>query len=217
VLLAEHDPLARKAARDALLKEHDFAIVGEVTDGVEAVATAVAVHPDVVLMGADLPGISGIAATRQIRDRAPAVRVVVFAIDEDFELGLRGLEAGAAGFLSKDIDRSALARSLRGVSRGEAAISRRLALRLIEQLQAASDGRRAVRAARSQPTKRQRQVLDLLAQGRTTADVARELHVSPGTVRSHIERIRHTLGARTRAELIDAARRMRAAQTPGET
>ncbi len=143
VLLADHDPLARRAAREALLKEDDFAIAGEVADGLGAVAMTLAIQPDVVLMEAHLPRMSGIAATRQISERAPRVRVVVFAIYDDHELGLRGLEAGAVGFLSKDIDRSALARSLRGVCRGEAAIPRRLALRVVERLWAQdnADGR----------------------------------------------------------------------------
>lgn len=196
MLLAGQDPLARQAVREALLKEPDFAIVGEVTDGLEAVATALAVNPNVVLMDVDLAGISWIAATRQISDRAPSVRVVAFAIDEDVELGLRGLDAGAAGFLSKDIDRSALARSLRGVSRGEAAISRRLALRVIEQLRTMPGWVRGISAASSPLTNRQWQVFELLARGYTIADVARELDVAPGTVRSHINRILRKIGGR---------------------
>lgn len=209
LLVADHDPLCRQAVRQAMSKRGDIDLVSEAAFIGEAVTGTVQHAPDVALIDADLPPLGGIAATAQLMAIDPALRVVVFSVREDEELALSGLEAGAAGFLNKDIDMSALARALISVSRGEAAISRRLALRTVTQLRSAAIKLRDMRPVESPLTDRQWQVLKLIEEGRTAAEIAEELHVSASTVRSHLRLSLRTLGARTPAEAVAAADRLR--------
>jgi two-component system, NarL family, response regulator LiaR len=209
VLLADDDPLVRGALRDALGREPGISVEAEATDGREAVEMALHLHPDIVLMDVDLPGVDGVTATLRISRAAPDIRIVVFSPVDDDELGMLGLRAGASGFLMKDIPIEALGRALRGVSRGEAAVSRALTLRLIEQLREAPEGRLGWRPVQSNLTTREWQVLDLLCTGATTDGIARELVLSPETIRTHVKHILAKLGARSRAEAVLLAARMR--------
>src|SRR6476469_3543103 len=131
-IVADDDPMVRRLIRDTLQRA-DVTVIAEASTGREAVELALFYHPDVVVMDFMMPEMDGIEATRRIFDNDPTIRVVLLTGAGDEELGLRGLRAGASGYLSKEVELEALPRALRGAFEGEAAISRRLAMRLIER------------------------------------------------------------------------------------
>ena len=209
LVLADHDPLPRRAVVQAMGGRPEVQIVAEASS-YQAALTAVADHhPDVILMDTELPPAGGIVATAQLLAISPGLRVVLFAVHESDEVGLAGLEAGASGFLSKDIDMSALARALRSVSDGEAAISRRLTHKAIDRLRTLGGTRRGMRPVRGPLTDRQWEVLDLAAEGQPPGQIAAELGVSVDTVRAHLRSARHSLGARSLPEMLRAAEQLR--------
>jgi NarL family two-component system response regulator LiaR len=209
VLVADDDPLVRRALRHALTAQPGLVVAGEARDGNEAVQMALGELPDIVLMDIDMPTLDGVTATSRIRRAAPQVEVVILSTASDDDLGLLGLRAGAAGFLAKDVPIEALARALHGVKRGEAAISRALALKLVDRLRRAPERAHGMRPVHSSLTSREWQVLDLLCAGHTTDAIAAELFVSTETVRSHVKHILGKLGAHSRAEAVEMATRMR--------
>jgi two-component system, NarL family, response regulator LiaR len=218
ILVADDDPIVRRALRSALDEQPDLSFSGEARDGDEAVAMAVADPPDVVLMDIDMPTVDGVTATARIRRETVGVEVVILSSAGDDELALLSLRAGAAGFLAKDVPAAALARALRGVTRGEAAISRTLSLRLVERLRRAPERTDGMRPVQSSLTSREWQVLDLLCAGRSTDDIAGELFVSTETVRSHVKHVLGKLGAHSRAEAVAIATRVRLDEaTQGES
>jgi two-component system, NarL family, response regulator LiaR len=214
LLVADHDPLARQAVREAMAGREDLEVVGEAATSMSAVATLRVRAPDVVLLDSALPPAGGVAATAQLLAMAPALRIVLFAITEDTELALAALEAGAAGFLCKDIELDALARALRSVAHGEAAISRRLAHLALIRLRSMASQLRGMRPVRSQLTNRQWEVLELLADGHSQSEIAAQLAVSPDTVRGHVRLLLRSLGASSPAEAVALAKRLRVGLAP---
>ena len=157
-----------------------------------------------------MPELDGIAATRRIVKENPEQVVVILTTADDDEIGLLGLRAGASGFLAKDVDIEVLPRTLQGVLNGEAAISRRLGMRLIEQMRRApGGGGGGLRPIKSPLTPREWEVVDLLAESKTTDQIADQLVLSSETVRSHVKNILRKLDARSREEAVAAAQRMR--------
>jgi DNA-binding NarL/FixJ family response regulator len=208
VVLADGDPLARRTIRDALQRD-GITVVAEATSGREAIELAGFYRPDAVVMDAKLPEVDGVEATRTIHDRSPDTCIVLLASEPDDSLGLRALRAGAAGYMSKAVDPEVLPRVLRGAVEGEAAISRRLAMSLIESFRRAPRGGSGFRPVRSELTDREWEVLDLLSAGAGTEDIARTLVLSTETVRSHLKNLYRKLGVRSREEATEAARRLR--------
>jgi DNA-binding NarL/FixJ family response regulator len=155
-----------------------------------------------------MPGVDGIAATRRIlREQADQVIILVSgAADED--LALIGIRAGAAGDLSKDVDLEALARAVEGALRGEAAMSRLLARRVIEEFRLGPSEAAGLRPIHSSLTSREWEVLDQISQARTVEEIASAFVVSPETIRSHVKHIRRKLGVSSHAETVAAARRI---------
>jgi DNA-binding NarL/FixJ family response regulator len=208
VVLADGDPLARRTIRDALQRD-GIIVVAEATTGREAVELTAFYRPDAVLMDTKLPVVDGMEAARVIYDRAPAICVILLASAPDDSVALRALRAGASGYLSKEVDPDVLPRVLRGALEGEAAISRRLAMALIESYRRAPRGGSGLRPVRSALTDREWEVLDLLASGAGTEDIARTLVLSTETVRSHLKNLYRKLGVRSRDEAAEAAHRLR--------
>ena len=207
-VLADGDPLARRMIRDALQRD-GITVVAEATTGREAVELTAFYRPDAVVMDAAMPLLDGLEATRVIHERAPDISVVLLASAPDDAFGLRALRAGASGYLAKDVEPSLLPRVLRGACGGEAAISRRLAMSLIESYRRAPRGGSGLRPVRSELTDREWEVLDLLSSGAGTEDIARTLVLSTETVRSHLKNLYRKLGVRSREEAAEAARRLR--------
>lgn len=210
VLIVDDDALARRVVKD-VLREAGLMIVAEARTGREAVELAIHYQPDVVLMDVVMPELDGLIATRRIVQAMPGQLVIMLtgAGDDDDEIALQALHAGAVGFISKDVDIDALPRALNGLRHGEAAISRRMTLRLIERLRRSPEGHAGMRPVKGPLTSREWEVIDLLKLGRTTEQIATELVLSIETVRSHIKNAIRKLGVHTRAHAIAAADRLR--------
>ncbi|MEA2134308.1 MAG: hypothetical protein QOC68_2217 [Solirubrobacteraceae bacterium] len=209
-VIADDDPFARRVIKSAL-SESGVLVIAEARNGREAVELALYYRPDVVILDIVMPELDGILATREILKAVPEQLVIALtgAADEDGELGLLALRAGAAGFLSKDVDINALPRTVRALRDGEAAISRTMTKRLIEELRSAPAGSYGMRPVKSPLTPREWEVIDLLKAMRSTDDIAADLVLSTETVRSHVKNILRKLEVRSREEAVAAADRMR--------
>ena len=209
ILLADDHRILRQGLRGLLAAEKDFEVIAEAENGREAVELALLHRPDVVLMDVVMPEMDGIAATREILRQAPEQRVLILTSSDDDDMGLLGLRVGASGFLTKNLDVDVLPRALTGVMNDEAAISRRLSMRLVEQLRrpAAPGGMRPVK---SPLTTREWEVIDLISSGKSTEQIAAELVLSGETVRSHVKNILRKLDAHSREEAVAITQRMRA-------
>jgi two-component system, NarL family, response regulator LiaR len=207
-IVVDDDPLVRRLIRDVLQMD-GVTVIAEAGNGREALELALFYRPDVVLMDYMMPELDGIEATRRIYARDPGIRVVLLTGAADEELGLRGLRAGAAGFLSKDMELASLPRVLRRAAAGEAAISRRLAMQLVQHLRTAPAAGTGLRPVRSSLTDREWQVLDLLSGGASNEDISRALVLSHETVRTHLKNLYRKLQVRSRPDAIQAAVRLR--------
>jgi NarL family two-component system response regulator LiaR len=211
-IVADDDPLVRRLIRDTLQMD-GVTVVADACDGREAVELALFYRPDVVVMDFLMPGLDGIEATRAIHEQDPAICVVMLTGAADDETGVRALRAGAVGYLSKELELGALPRALRAARDGQAAISRQLAMRIVEHLREAPAGGLGLRPVRSALTDREWEVLDLLCAGSSTDDIARTLVLSAETVRSHLKNVYRKLEVRSRDEAVAAGFRLREVAT----
>ncbi|MHC5903979.1 response regulator [Streptomyces sp. S6] len=210
VLLADDQALLRSAFRVLVDSEPDMEVVGEASDGAEAVRLAKERHPDVVLMDIRMPGTDGFAATRMISaDPSLAqVRVVILTTFEVDDYVVQSLRAGASGFLGKGSEPEELLNAIRVAAGGEALLSPAATKGLIARFlaQGDDDPQDPVRAARLEAlTVREREVLVQVAGGHTNDEIAERLEVSPLTVKTHVNRAMAKLGARDRAQLVVVA------------
>jgi DNA-binding NarL/FixJ family response regulator len=204
LLIADDHPIVRDGLRAALGSEPDFEIVGEAADGAEAVRLAAELHPDIVLMDLRMPGMGGVAAIRELSgpglDRTglsgPGPRVLVLTtFDTDV---LPALEAGASGYLLKDAPPEELVRAVRATHRGETVLAPAVATRLADHLR---------RPARGQLSKRELEVLRLVAGGATNREAAAALFISEASVKTHLLHIYAKLDVRDRAAAVGEAYR----------
>jgi len=206
VALADDQALVRAGFRVLLDGEQDVEVVAEATDGEEAVEQARRYRPDIVLMDVRMPRTDGLAATGRITadptlSRTRVIVLTTFELD-DYVFG--ALKAGAAGFLLKDIEPADLVDAVRVVAAGEALLTPRLTRRLIEAFvaQSGAAGRPAEEGALDDLTPREREVLTLVGQGLSNAEIAERLVLSPLTAKTHVARLFTKLGARDRAGLV---------------
>jgi two-component system nitrate/nitrite response regulator NarL len=193
-----------------VLEAGGISVVGQGAGADELVALVRRHRPSVVLLEVDLrAGDDGVAATRRIVHEHHDQVVILLSCIEDDELAVQALRAGAMGFLCKTADPAALPRAVEGALRGEAAISRRLAGRVVRQLRLAPGPGSGLRPIHSALTAREWEVLDLMAEGRTTDELAHAFFVSSDTIRSHVKHIFHKLGVNSRAQAVAEARRLR--------
>ncbi|MGH3382950.1 MAG: response regulator transcription factor [Nocardioidaceae bacterium] len=204
VLLVDDEGLVRSGFRLLLDTEDDITVVGEATNGVEAVHQARAMRPDVVLMDIRMPGVDGIQATQQIAKTAglQQVRVLILTTYETEEYVFDALEAGASGFLLKDAGPAELLHAIRVVAAGEALLAPRITRRLIAHFTAARVATQAGDDRLAVLTQREREVLALVGQGLSNDEVGATLHLSPATARTHVSHAMGKLGARDRAQLV---------------
>ncbi|QNP73138.1 response regulator transcription factor [Streptomyces roseirectus] len=208
VLLADDQALLRSAFRVLVDSEPDMEVVGEASDGAEAVRLAKETRADVVLMDIRMPGTDGLAATRMISaDPSLAhVRVVILTTFEVDDYVVQSLRAGASGFLGKGSEPEELLSAIRVAAGGEALLSPAATKGLIARFLAQGDGDEdgdPVRAARLEAlTVREREVLVQVAGGHSNDEIAERLEVSPLTVKTHVNRAMAKLGARDRAQLV---------------
>ena len=206
VLLADGDPVTRRWLSDRLHEAQDVVVVGQARDGIEAVELAVYYRPDVVLSELQLDKIDGVEAMRRIHDRSPEIRVVFLSTERRSSIHLEVMHAGACGVLSKDTPLDGVVEALRGIARGEAATSRTVTRRLVEQLRDIPELGSGVRPIHSTLTGREWEVLDALCAGATPVAVAESMQVAPATVKSHVKHVMAKLGAHSREEAIVLAR-----------
>ncbi|MEV8134510.1 response regulator transcription factor [Microbacterium aurantiacum] len=204
VLIVDDQELVRYGLRLVLEAEDDIDVVGEASDGAEAIDAAVTLSPDVVLMDVRMPGTDGIAATRDLATRLPRVRVLVLTTYDLDEVAFGALRAGAAGFLLKNTRPAELVGAIRTVARGDAVTSARLTSRLIEVAlpRLAPRDDRAQRERLSSLTDRECDVFLLVGRGRTNAEIARDLHLSESTVKAHFGRILTKLDLPSRVQAV---------------
>ena len=202
VLVVDDQDLVRAGAVASVGAQHDMTVVGEAATGVEAVRQAMLHAPDVVLMDIRMPQLDGIDATRQILGRHPGVRVLVLTTFDVDEYVFAALRAGASGFLLKDSSVDELATAIRVVHRGDSVLSPSTTGRLVElMLPAVPDpGRRA--AAEAALTDRELQVVRLLAQGLSNAEIGGEVFLAEATVKTHVGRVLTKLGLRDRVQVV---------------
>ncbi|MEV0677046.1 response regulator transcription factor [Actinosynnema sp. NPDC050436] len=200
--MADDQVLVRAGFRLLLDTEDGFEVVGEAGDGAEALLLAREHRPDVVVMDIRMPGVDGLAATRDICAELPGVRVLVLTTFDVDEYVFEALRGGASGFLLKDTDPVELLRALRVVAQGDALLAPTVTRRLIEEYAARPEHRRPNPAALRELTAREREILALVAGGLSNDEIAGHLVISPATSRTHVSRVMTKLGARDRAQLV---------------
>ncbi|MCO8270651.1 response regulator transcription factor [Actinoplanes sp. TRM 88003] len=201
VLLADDQHLVRAGFRSLLRRDKQIQVVGEASTGDEAVRTARALGPDVILMDIRMPGMDGITATREILAVAPDTRVIILTTFETDEYVFAALAAGASGFLTKEIGPDGLRQAVRVVAAGDALLSPSVTRRVVGQFAhrpAAAPGGNRLAVL----TEREREVVRLVATGLSNDDIARELVISPLTAKTHITRAIAKLGVRDRVQLV---------------
>jgi DNA-binding NarL/FixJ family response regulator len=203
VLLADDQALVRAGFRALLSAEPDIDVVGEATDGAEAVRLAAATRPDVVLMDIRMPNVDGLEATRRIAadPRLADTRIVILTTFELDEYLFEALRVGAAGFLVKDTEPVELLRGVRAVAAGDGLLSPGVTKRVIEAFVSRAKAP-ATPKALDQLTDREREVMALVGAGLSNDEIAARLVVSPATAKTHVSRTMIKLGARDRAQLV---------------
>ena len=204
VLVADDHLIFRDGLRALLSSTPDAELVGEAATGEEAIALANSLQPDLVLMDLQMPDLNGIEATRRIVHDSPHIRVLVVTMFEDDSSVLAAMRAGARGYLLKGATHAEMARAIRAVGEGEAIFSPAIAARLMEFF--ASFQPATMPQVFPELSDREREILDLIAQGHKNADIAARLVLSPKTVRNHVTNILSKLQVADRSEAIVRAR-----------
>jgi DNA-binding NarL/FixJ family response regulator len=206
VLLADDQPLLRRGFRMILEAEDDLTVAAEAANGEEAVELAHRHRPGVVLMDIRMPVTNGIEATRRITAADPGIRVLVLTTFDLDEYAFGALQAGASGFLLKDVRPGEVVAAIRTVASGDAVVSPRVTRRLLEEYAQVLPVPAELRAQRypklSTLTEREREVLVAVAQGLSNTEIAASLFVSETTVKSHVGRILAKLGLRDRVQVV---------------
>jgi DNA-binding NarL/FixJ family response regulator len=188
VLVVDDHDLFRTGLRN-LLEEQGVNVVGEAENGETAIRLASDLAPDVVIMDLNMPGAGGVETTRRLSSLAPLSRVVVLTISADDEDVMNAVMAGACGYLLKDSSIQELIAGIRAASEGESLISPQIAAKVLQRLRAQSKDADAAETIRAELSDRELQVLKLIANGNDNAQIARELFISPKTVKNHISNI----------------------------
>lgn len=206
VLIADDQALIRQAVADILAASRDLTVVGQASNGADAVGLARSLEPDVVVMDIRMPVLDGIEATAQICDdpALASTRVLVLTTFEEDEYVVAALRAGASGFVGKGAEPEEIVRAIRAVHAGEALLSPVATRALIDRFVAgpARSEPPAWTAELAQLTHREREVLLMVARGSSNQDIARDLYISPHTAKTHVNRIMTKVQAHDRAQLV---------------
>ncbi len=208
ILIADDHDLVREGLRAVLSGEADLEVVGEATDGQEALKMCRSLKPDLVLMDVRMPKSDGLEATRAIKEEMPGVSVVMVTMHENPDYLLEAIRAGAAGYILKDAEGERLVGAVRRTLNGESPLAQELAMQLLMRMASETQedrppSPRADKRQESIPsgiTLREVEVLRLLAQGRTNPEIAQELGISRGTVKIHVQHIIAKLGVSDRTQ-----------------
>ncbi|CAN5206699.1 response regulator transcription factor [soil metagenome] len=200
VLIADEQSLFREAVKVVLETQPDISVVAEAADGRRAIAEAARTRPDVALVDVGLPDCDSMEATSAIVDRVPGCRVVILAPQESQKALADALEAGASGYLTKDCPLAHLIHAVRSVHQGETLVPPRMLGPLLAQLIRRQREQGHALQRMSRLTRREREVLALLADGADNGGIARILFISPQTARTHIQNVLTKLGVHSRLE-----------------
>jgi DNA-binding NarL/FixJ family response regulator len=200
ILIVDDHPVTREGLHAALDVEDGVQVVGEAGSGEQAVTDAGSLKPDVVFMDVRMPGMGGIEAARAIREASPDTKIILVTVDESRTSIAEAIQAGVSGYLLKDTSADELVNAARLAVEGKAVIHPQLTRAFIEEVQTAD--KRGDAAALS---RREKEILQKVAYGATTKEVAHDLGISPHTVKTHLERIFEKLGANDRAQAVAIA------------
>ena len=199
LLIVDDHAIVREGLTSILSEEPDFVVVGEAADGAAALKAVARLQPNVVLLDMRMPGADGIEVCREICANHPDVRVIILTAFLDSETINRCIQAGAQGYMIKDVERTDLKRSIRDVAHGEAVLDRRAHTVVVERLRRETERNRPVL------TDRELSILKLMAEGFTNRHIAAKLYVSEGTIKDQLQKIMDKLGATNRVSALYVA------------
>jgi DNA-binding NarL/FixJ family response regulator len=199
ILIVDDHPITRGGLKTALGTSDEVEVVGEASSGEEAVEAVAELKPEVVFMDVRMPGMGGIEATRIIREESPQTKVILFTVDESRQVMGGAIQAGVSGYLLKDASAEELLNAARLALEDKVVIHPSLTRAFIEEVQHVD------RHPESSLSRRETEILQMVAFGSTTKEVAHDLGISPHTVKTHLERIFEKLGANDRAQAVAIA------------
>lgn len=201
VLLVDDHTLFRSGIRSLLQRQADFTVVGEASDGVEGVKRAKQLRPDVVLLDLNMPGISGLETLQLMLQDFPNMAVILLTVSEDAEDLTAALQAGARGYLIKNIDTDYLVRAIRRAAAGEPVVAEAMTAKLVARLQNGNGSQRVeLPSELDKLTPREKDILACLARGESNKIIARTLNVAESTVKIHVQNILKKLGLSSRVQ-----------------
>jgi DNA-binding NarL/FixJ family response regulator len=203
LLLVDDHALFREGLVGLFAYQDDFVIVGEAADADSALAQMAAVAPQIVLMDIDMPGEDGIATTRRLKAAYPDVIVVMLTVHDATDKLLEAIKAGAQGYVVKNVRSAELLEQLRGLTRGEAAITRRMAARILEEFQRGHAMGEPIAESSQELTLRELEVLELVADRLSNKEIGVRLVISEHTVKNHLKNILSKLHLRSRRQAAD--------------
>jgi DNA-binding NarL/FixJ family response regulator len=198
IVIADDHELARAGLRAMLADQRGFELVGEASNGQEALLLCRRLQPDLALVDVRMPGMDGLSTCRAIKQECPATSVILVTMHANAEYLFEALKAGAAGYVLKDVSQRELISAVQGVLRGESILNQDLVARLLQRLASETQSREGLPPGRLSP--REREVLELLTKGQTNREIARKLTVSVSTVKIHVEHILAKLGVSDRTQ-----------------
>jgi DNA-binding NarL/FixJ family response regulator len=200
VLIADDHPMVRQGLRVFLELEPDLEVVGEASDGAEAAALTAELLPDVVLLDLVMPGVDGLAALEMLAEKGLAERALVVTSFGEYRSVLPALRAGARGYISKEVDPAALATAVRAVAAGHVLLGPQVSAALVAQAIHSGNGTSPVGQPGPHLTAREREVLELIAAGRSNREIARALALAEKTIKTHVSNILMKLGVADRTQ-----------------
>ena len=215
VLLADDHSVFRRGLKTVLSYEDDIELVGEAGDGEEAVRVAEETVPDVILMDVKMPKLTGIAATRSLRDVVPSARIVMLTASDDDDDLFEAVRAGAIGYLLKEVAIDQIAESIRAVAQGQSLISGAMAAKLLTEFSSLLERvEKQYKMAPPRLTDRELQILRFVADGRSNKEIGDELFISENTVKNHVRNILDKLHLHSRVEAVMYALRENLIEIP---
>jgi DNA-binding NarL/FixJ family response regulator len=202
ILLADDHALFRSGVASLLHQQEDFEVVGEAQDGQEALDKATELMPDVILMDIYMPGGDGLEATRRIKEALPYTKIIILTVSEEDSSLFEAIKSGAHGYLLKKIEAEELFKMIRGVSQGEAPISRATASKILSEFAKQGGEESSAKGPGETLTRREREVLELLTKGATNKEIANTLCISENTVKNHLRNILEKLHLENRVQAV---------------
>jgi DNA-binding NarL/FixJ family response regulator len=199
ILIADDHPVVREGLISMIKREPDFQVVGEATNGIEAVKRTRELKPDIVLMDLRMPELDGVEAIRQISSFEPATKFIILTTFSDDEYIFRGIEVGARAYLLKDAPREDLFKAIRAVYRGESLIQPVVASKILNRFAELS---KQAQAPAELLSEREIEVLKLVAKGNANKEIAAELNITDSTVKTHVSSIFQKLNAKDRTDAV---------------